>query len=250
MVCYLKNQPKHYLCKYFPISHLINMRNILIITIVFLSSLSSTFAQSTESEISKEFYKADTYISIILNYIPSDWKFIATENQFTIISPDTVWVLTENRFNTIPEKKEDQIDRIKKNGTLVIPTIVIQYENKWTPERLQQARINNAAYYDEIRKLPTKYKITHLIDKKLSSKSSTVYIPTNDQEKILLEQYEQEKSRLMEKIIRLPDFHSEKYSLFIESTSGADDDMHLVYPNAPSLELFTILSIFREVCGK
>ena len=159
-------------------------------------------------------------------------------------------MLDENRINAPVEKKEDQIARIKNNGKRIVPVIVMRYVNKWTPDQIQQANIQNAVYNDEIHKLAKKFNIEHLRDKNTSGKNATIYTPTNDQEKKRIEQYETELARLQDKKIRLPDFHSEKYSLFIETVIGKADDNHLVYPGENSLELYTILSTFREVCGK
>jgi|WetSurMetagenome_2_1015567.scaffolds.fasta_scaffold226266_2 hypothetical protein len=231
--------------------HLItDMKNHIVTAVILLFISFEIQAQSTEHEILKEFYKADANISIVLNYIPKNWVFTADSNHFTITCTDTVWVLDENRINAPFEKKEDQIARIKNNGKRIVPEIVLQYVNKWTPDQIQQANIHNAIYDDEIHKLPKKLNIECLRDKKLSGKNATIYTPTNEQEKKRIEQYEIELTRLQDKKIRLPDFHSEKYSLFIESVYGRADDYHLVYPGENSLELYTILNTFREVCGK
>jgi hypothetical protein len=227
-----------------------NMKNQIFTAVLILLVSFEMKAQSTESEISKEFYKADANISIVLNYIPKNWVFTADSNHFTITCTDTVWILDENRINAPMEKKEDQIARIKSNGKRIVQVIVLRYVNKWTPDQLQQAKIQNAYYDDEIHKLPSKYNIEYLRDNKLSGKRGTIYTPTNEQEKKRIEQYEMELAKLQGKKTILPDFHSEKYSLFLESTTGKMDDNHLVYPGENSIELYTILSTFREICGK
>jgi hypothetical protein len=172
------------------------MKTILFSVILLMITLSGASAQSSESEVVKEFYKADGHISIVLNYIPQGWKFAAVEDRFEITSPDTVWVLEENRINAAPENKEDQIRRIKAKGTRVIPEIIIRYENKWSPEKIQQSKIFNATIDDKINKLPQKYDIVQLLDKKLSTKNQIVYTGSNDKEKRLIEQYENEKITL------------------------------------------------------
>lgn len=227
------------------------MKKILLTSLVFsLIHSSAILAQSSESEIEKAFYMSDQYISIVLNYMPKGWSFNAVGDKFILTSPDTVWVLEENRNNAPVEKKEDLIKRIKESGIRVIPEIVIRYEDKWTPDKIQQSLIQNAAIDNEIAGLPEKYNITQLFDKKLSSKNHTVYTATNEKEKGLIVQFEKEKSSLLAKKVILPDFHTQKYSLFLISSQGKNDDMHVVYPDRPSLELYTIISTFREVCGK
>jgi hypothetical protein len=226
------------------------MKTFLTTGIILLIMLSGVFAQSSESEVSKEFYKSDGHLSIVINYIPKGWNFSASEHQFKITSPDTVWVLEENPVNAVAENKDAKIKRIKANGIRVVPEIIIRYEDKWSPDKIQQLKIQNAAIDDEINKLPKKYNIVQLRDKKLSTKNQTIYTGNNEKEKGLIEQYNKEKSVLEAKKTILPDFHSDKYSLFITSLKGNIDNLHSVYPEKPSLELYTIISTFREVCGK
>jgi hypothetical protein len=208
------------------------------------------FAQSSESEISTEFYKADAQLSIVLHYLPAHWAIIADDTSFTLRSSDTVWVLDENRINAPMEKKEIQQERIKKFGKRVFPEIYIRYEAKWTPEQIQMAKITNAAIDGEVRGLPAKFHISLLYDSTASTKFMTVYTPTNEKERKLIEQYQAERERQLQGKVVLPDFHSEKYSLFITKITGAGDEMHLVFPDQPSVDIYTILSTFREVCGK
>jgi hypothetical protein len=226
------------------------MKTSLINTIILFTIALNAMAQSTEREIAKEFYKGDRYLSIVINYIPKGWDFSASGDNFIIKCTDTVWMLEENRINAAPESREQQIKRIQSKGIRVVPQIVMHYESKWTLDKMQQSKIYNAGIEDEISKLPGKYNITGLVNKKLSSKNQVVYTGTNDKEKKLIEQYYAEKAKLEAKKMVMPDFHTEKFSLFITSTKGNNDNFHLVYPDKPSLEIYTILSTFREVCGK
>ena len=110
--------------------------------------------------------------------------------------------------------------------------------------------IQNAAIDDQIRALPEKMGVSHLYDKELSSKNQTVYTPANENDKKRLEEYHVALQKLQASKIRTPDFNTQLYSIFRGDIQGAGDEMHLVYPEKPSLELYTILSTFREVCGK
>lgn len=215
-------------------------------------AISSTvaFAQSSEREINKEFYKADAQLSIVINYLPTAWVFSADQEFFLITAPDSAWVLEENMADSRAESKESRTERIKKSGTRILPQVVIRFEEKWSSDKVQMAKIGNAAIDDEIRKLPAKYHIQHLADTIQSSKSKKVFTATNDKETRLIAQYNNELNQLIAQRVKLPDFHSEKYSLFIYSITGADDENHLVYPANASLEVYTVLSTFREICGK
>ena len=92
--------------------------------------------------------------------------------------------------------------------------------------------------------------ISALKDIVLSSKDKAVYTPKTETDKKRILDYYKEREMLQSKIIKLPDFSSQKYSLFIISTTGCNDDNHLVYPDEASVELYGILNFLREVCGK
>lgn len=225
-------------------------RKLLILCIIINCSTFGLFAQSSESEISNDFYKADAQLSIVLHYLPENWTFTANDTCFTLRSTDTVWVLDENRINAPMEQKDVQIARIKKHGRSTFPEIQIKYQEKWNPEQIQLAKITNAAIDGEVYGLAAKFKISHLFDSVATTKFHTVYTATTEKERKLIEQYEIERARQLANKIVLPDFHSEKYSLFVERISGAGDEMHLVFPDQASIDIYTILSTFREVCGK
>jgi len=223
-----------------------------IISVFAAIVVSSTMAlaQSSEREINKEFYKADAQLSIVINYLPTGWSFSSAQDLFLITARDSAWVLEENMADSPAESKESRTERIKKSGTRILPQVVIRFEEKWSSDKVQMAKIGNAAIDDEIRKLPAKYRIQHLADTVQSSKSKKVYTATNDKETRLIAQYNNELNQLIAQRVKLPDFHSEKYSLFIDRITGAGDETHLVYPANASLEVYTVLSTFREICGK
>ncbi len=227
------------------------MRALSITISILLFCVSTNLnAQSSESEISKEFYKADAQLSIILHYLPENWSFSTEGDLFIISCKDSAWVLSENRINAPMEKKEVMEARVKQFGKKVMPRIVIEYHEKWDADKIQLSAIKNAAIDDEVRELPEKYHITGLLDSALSGKFGAVYTPKNDKDRKLLQQYENERENLLKKKIVMPDFHSEKYSLFIREISAVGDEMHTVVPEQISMDVYTILSTFREVCGK
>lgn len=224
----------------------------IVITTLLLSciNISFLFGQASEEEISKEFYRADGNINLILNNLPEGWAFKEDKENFIIYRKDSVFVLIENRINTPIENKEIRISRIKEHGVKTLAEIIIRYENKWDFLKIQEAQLKNAATIGEISKLPEKYNITSLLDPKLSRKNLPVYTAKNEKEKLNIADYYKEKGYLEKKLIRIPDYNSQLYSLFNVSTSGKEDDSHLVFPVEASIELYTILTLFREACGK
>jgi hypothetical protein len=228
------------------------MKTKIIFIVYFISIFhyNKIFAQATEEEISKEFYKADGNINLIINNLPAGWVFTADKGDFIIFRKDSVLILSENRINAPLENKEVKLNHIKEFGVKTQAKVIIHYENKWDFLRIQEAQIKNASIMDEIQKLPEKMKITSLLDSKLSRKGKPVYTAKNEKDQLCISNYYKEEERLEKKIVKLPDFNSQLYSLFIVSEDGKEDNMHYVYPTGASIELYTILSLFREACGK
>ncbi len=229
------------------------MKTIIKITIaIFLICLSvnSIFAQASEKEIAKEFYRADGNINIVLNNLPKGWNFKEEKGFFIITRNDSVISLTENTTNPSSEKKEDRIARIKEHGKKILAKIVIKYEAKWDFLKTQEAQLKNASTIEELNKLADKMKITALLDPVKSKKNQAVYTAKNEADKTKIANYYKEKEKLEKKIVITPDYNSKDYSLFKVSTEGMEDDNTLVYPVSASIELYSILALFREACGK
>jgi hypothetical protein len=207
-------------------------------------------AQYSEEEIVKKGYTTDGIINILIDYIPTGWKFIEDSGTFIFQRIDLVWELSENTSNVPFEKKEDRIKRILANGKKTVSKIVIKYEDKWDFLKVQEASLNNTSVYNEISSLPQKYQITDLKDTRLSYKSKIVFTPKTDADKKRISAYYNERMKLEGKIIKLPDQNTQKYSLFIVSQTGCNDDSHLIYPDNASIELYSILNFIREICGK
>ncbi len=223
-----------------------------VITTIFLFFilLKSTSAQSSEEEITKEPYRSDAIISMIINYLPAGWTFTESNGFYIIQKTDSIWVLAENTLNAPAEKKEEKIKRIKANGIKTVAKILVRYEKKWDFIKIQEVSFNNMSVNNEITALESKYNIAKLKDTKLSSKSKIVYTPLNEDDVKRINDYYAEKKQLEDKLIKSPDFSSQQYSLFVISKTGIIDEDHSVFPDKASVECYTIMALMREVCGK
>lgn len=207
-------------------------------------------AQSSAREIDQAFYKADPQISILIHHLPDRWTFRAGDGIFLISAPDSAWVLESASADLRALGRPAREEIIRRDGQKILPQVVLGYEPKWSADKLQLAKIANAAIDDEIRKLPEKYKLIGLKDTVLSSKFRIVYTPRNEKDAKRLRQYEEELSKLTAEKTHTPDFHSGNYSLSIREVVGASDETHWVAPASASLEVYTVLSTLREICGK
>jgi hypothetical protein len=242
VVCFLGKTGK------FEIMKALNLITAIVAATAFFSSVS---AQSSAAEIDKEFYKADMNLSIVISTLPAAYTFAEQNGSFYIRRPDSVWIIKEDRLSAPRENREQKKQRAMAKGLKSAAMIVFRYEKRWDAAKVEAMTIQNAAYQDEINRLPEKHKITHLLDKSKSGKGAApVYKAKTDADKKAIERYEAEKAKLEKNIVKLPDYHTQHYSLFLQLVQGINDDNHLVYPEEASQELYTILATFREVCGK
>ena len=218
--------------------------------IIFFSGISKVNAQASEEEIVTTGYRSDGIINIIIQYLPKGWTFRESNGFFIIQRKDSILVLDENTLNVPVEKMEAKNNRIIKSGKKTVGKIIIRYEDKWDFLKFQEASLSNSSVYNEIRLLPEKMGISQLKDPKLSTKGNTVYTPVTEQDKIKIEKYYSERKKLENKIVKTPDNNTQKYSLFIVSKSGCNDESHIVYPDEASVELYKIISFINEICGK
>ncbi|MEI6122533.1 MAG: hypothetical protein WCQ95_02785 [Bacteroidota bacterium] len=223
---------------------------LLLVAMCLFAFISKIDAQNTEEDILKKGYISDAIINIVIDHLPVGWKFKDENGFFIFQRTDSIWQLMENTLNVPLEKKEDRFKRIQANGRKTVAKIVIRYEKKWDFLKVQEVSLANMEVYNKIRLLPGKYKITGLKDLKLSSKGNTVYTPITEDDKKRIANYYAERLVLEGKIVGSPDLSSQLYSLFVVEKSGCNDENHLVYPDAASVELYSILTLCREICGK
>jgi hypothetical protein len=228
----------------------VQMKTILISSIMILTFLSGAYAQSSESEVNKEFYKGDTYLSIIIGKLPQGWTFTEKDGKFIIERKDSVWILKENRINPPPESKDQLRARIMANGVHSACHLILAYEKKWSPEKIEEARITNAAYKQELKKLADKYNISRFEDQTNSTRSKIVYKGKNKEEQKIVDTWEKEKAGIESKMIKTPDYHTKLYSLFTIEMQGYNNDNTVVRPIEAADELYTVRNMFFEICGK
>lgn len=195
----------------------------------------------------------DAVLKEVRTSLPANWSLVAEKDGALVLRRnEPVWVLMENRINAPPghESDEELAERIRKAGRETPCEIVFRTEKKWSEEKLRQAQADDERLREAIAKLPEKHKITHLRNPGLSRKGEDVYVGKGPEEAQRISAWALEKSDLEAKRILLPDCASEKYSLFLVSRSGAEDEFHLVAPRAGSEELAAVERRMGEVCGR
>ena len=194
-------------------------------------------------------YTQDYILRKLVPVLPLGWAFKAKNNQFIIYRIDSVHIADKTIFN-IPKNKKLSDDTIIIYGLKTQSKIIYRYENRWTTEQNMKANSNNTPIFIQLSKLPEKYNITKLADKSKSSRENTVYTGKTEEEKDLINLFEKERLELRKKLIQKPIYHTEKYSLFLISTTGGNDSNFSVYPEIASNELYSILTLFFELTEK
>lgn len=190
----------------------------------------------------------DTVLNKIYSYLPKGWTVIESSNQLIFQSTDSVYILENYRFDSSFQSatKAERIEYVIKNSKKGISRIIFRYENRWNYTKTLTSKNNNSYYNQKLQKLPEKYKITSLYNKELSTRQNPVYVGTTDKEKDAIKKFEKERIEILAKITTMPNYNTEKCSIFLVSMEGCNDDMHYIVPDDASLQLFKILSLFFE----
>lgn len=222
------------------------MKKISFSIFVFLFLvLSGEFSIAQQSR----FIDEDYLLVKVKELLPAGWEiFSHIKGVIVIQKNEPVYVMDENRINApvSMETKEELEKRIKTYGKQVKPEFEFKYYNKLTDEYIESAKKHNDSIYNVVNSLPKKYKIENLRDNFASSKGETRFYGNTDEESERIKKYEIEKYNLLDKIIKLPDYNSENYSLYLDLIIGMDDQMHLVWPLESSSEMFKIKEILDK----
>jgi hypothetical protein len=218
------------------------MKKYVVFFAVLLAINSFLYAQQDS------IYINDESLSKVKKLLPVGWKMINTNDTLIIEREDSAYVLSENRINA-PESSEtrDEINkRIIKYGRLEKPKFIFRFYTRLDSSEMATSKVLSITLQKIIYSLPEKYEIGHLIDKFAMSKGEEVYIGKTSDEKERIENYYKEKNKLFSEIPRLPDFNSEKYSLYLDMIIGMEDQLHLIYPYEVSGEIYKINNILNE----
>lgn len=194
----------------------------------------------------------DLMLMNLKNLLPLGWSISSSHDTLFILKEDSAYILYENRINApVSAETRDEINkRITKNGKQERPGFIFRFYNKLDSNELATSIILNLAVQKIIYYLPQKYEIEHLRDKFAMSKGEEIYTGKTDDDRKRIEDYYYEKNKRLNEIQRLPDYNSEKYSLYLDMVTGMEDQMHLVYPFEVSAEIYKIRNLLNEVLIK
>jgi hypothetical protein len=220
-----------------------------IILIILLSGFASIgISQNSNND---QLFNDDNVLNNVIRFIPKGWMAKVNEGVLIIERTDSIWILEENWLQNPREDKAERNKRVISKGKRSTSYVKIEFEQKWSSEKLANVKTENNAYTKLLNELPEKHKITEL-GTQLSGKkmSGVTYMARTNDDKKRLANYYKEKENIEKLIRKIPDMNSENYSLFVADFKGCIDDNHYIYPCEASVELYTILNNFRELCNK
>ncbi|MHC9542502.1 MAG: hypothetical protein AB9903_23590 [Vulcanimicrobiota bacterium] len=182
--------------------------------------------------------------------LPAGWVMYTEEDRLVIKRREPVWILNENLINAPVsfESSKERDDRIRKKGRQSYARLVFRMEKAWTPEKLRCAAVTNEAVMADLKALPGRFGVEKLMDESLSRKGDIVYTGRTDDEKKRIAAFNRERERIEKNLVKLPDYTSKQYSLFLLIKEGAEDDFHSVAPGKASEEIYTIESLLKKYC--
>jgi hypothetical protein len=191
---------------------------------------------------------SDIMLTKVKSLLPKGWSMSSSNDTLFIQRDDSAYIFYENRINApvSRESREEINKRIIKNGFRERPGFIIRFYTKLDSSELATSKVLNITLQKIIYALPEKFDIEYLRDKFAMSKGEEIYTGKTDEEKERIEDYYKEKNKMLKEIPRLPDFNSEKYSLYLDMVTGMEDQMHLVYPYDISTEIYKIRELLNE----
>jgi len=197
----------------------------------------------------KNIIRNDSILNKIHSSLLHKWIMYKLNGELIIERKDSIWVMFENKINAPLNimNKEERIKQIKTSGKKVKASIVFVIEKKWTKSKVLKSRKNNLTIVDSIFKLPSKYNIEHLINIPYKD-DSFIGIKCTNEEKKRISQYLKEKKNWENSKIRIPDYNTENFSLFLKIIIGKEDEYHSIYPEEVSEEIYKIQKNFEDNC--
>jgi hypothetical protein len=184
----------------------------------------------------------DSILIKLKSKLPENW-FVEIQNNNLIISNKiTAYLIFENKINapinneTIQEKEI----RFKKYGKQINPEFVFVLKEKLNETDLAKIKLKNQKIKKSISE-----QYSSLKDIPVSRKDGS-FLPKNDKDRERINKFEQEKIKLESQLLQLPDYQTEKYSLFLLNETGIETEYISIFPESVSQEMYIIKNEILE----
>jgi hypothetical protein len=208
------------------------------------------YARAHKIPFVKENLELDVVLERLKNQLPDNWSMRIENERLILKRNEPAFQLDTNLINApaalIKKELQEKGTSVKKQGREIYCRFVFQMETRWFPERLEAARKTNKSIDREISQLPDKYNITNLFDRTAKT-AAYLYRGKTAEEKRRIEAFEKERKELEKKRVRLPDYVSKDYCLFLLEKQGMQDGYTLIYPEEASQEMYRLEKKFKEI---
>ncbi|MBI5187478.1 MAG: hypothetical protein HZA07_00145 [Nitrospirae bacterium] len=162
------------------------MRGFLLLLLLGATASSAQDMLRTELSQSEDLKKLNALI-------PHNWSMRIEDNKLIITSAELYW--TYNASNMPYSSSEQDMEAyVKEIGHQTKYEVYLEFENRWSDAKIQSMRVENDKIYQKIDSLKKKYRES--------------WKPRN-------QKFLKELEELKRKIQRLPDFNTERYSIFM-----------------------------------
>jgi hypothetical protein len=208
------------------------------------------YARANKIPFVKDNPEPDPVLEKLRNQLPANWSMFIENERLLVKRNEPAYQRMSNLVNApaalIKKEMQEQEASAKKEGIEVYCTFVFQLETRWFPERLEAARNANKSIDREISQLSKKYNLTDLYNRAAKT-AEYLYRGRTAEEKRRIDAFEKEKKVLEKKRVRLPDYVSRQYCLFLLEKKGMQDEYTLIYPEEASKEMYLIENKFKEI---
>lgn len=222
---------------------------ILFYFILFSTLNSSAQKDNTPLNLCDSAVGADGKLSQFLRIIHQDWNINFKDSCMTISFKDSVWVLYYNAANRpandTSERIFDDTAYLKNNGKKILPVMTFYLEIKWNNRRVSEANKLNKEIYQQGIKLKKKYHLEHLQEWKKWNDSGFLGATPDDEKRI--QQYRHEKKILESQRIKMPDYTSSNYSLFVVNENWLNPIPYMVAKMYPKDKVEAIYQTLEDL---
>ena len=201
--------------------------------VYFVFTFVFCFTPSSFSQTKKDGLDTSDLYKILNKQLPVAWEFQDDGQKITITYKKPVWVLSKNNLNlSVNGDQYQEKDRIKKEGQKVYLHIYLDYEKRWSQEKIQKVKQQNQLIYDELTTLIEDLQLRNMTHKGWD------FIAHTELEKKNLKIFEQEKAKRLQWIKKIPDYHVGEVSLYYREDTSMDPTMYIFSFDPPEEQSF------------
>ncbi len=162
------------------------------------------------------------------------WEVSENGDKLTLTLKEPIWVLLDNKINSVNPTTSQNEEFIKKNGQQTHFHAFLRFEKKWSADQIEQAKNNNRLIYSDVASLQNKFQVTA----EMMLHKEEFFGTPKEIEKI--KKMTSEGDQLMKQIKPLPDFNWGDLSLFYSEDGTARGDLYAIWPPMAIQTIFQI----------